>query len=68
VQGEKITFSTYKSKKELGEVLRKYGIDSGEITKIPPFEPEPVEIDDEDEVYNRNKTQDGNYRFGNGQE
>jgi hypothetical protein len=27
-----------------------------------------VEIDDEDEVYNRNKTQDGNYRFGNGQE
>ena len=42
-------FSTYKSKKELGEVLRKYGIDSSEITKIPPFEPEPVEIDDVDE-------------------
>ena len=66
------SFSSYKTKKELGEVLRKYGIDSSEITKIPPFEPEPVEIDDEDRgagaVYNRNKTQDGNYRFGNGQE
>ena len=41
------SFSSYKTKKELGEVLRKYGIDSNEITKIPPFEPEPVEIDDE---------------------
>jgi len=29
-------------------VLRKYEIDSNEITKIPPFELEPVEIDDED--------------------
>ncbi|CAB4445987.1 unnamed protein product [Rhizophagus irregularis] len=37
------------TKKELGEVLRKYGIDSNEITKILLFEPEPVEIDDEDE-------------------
>src|SRR3954471_22328141 len=43
------SFSSYKTKKELGEVLCKYGIDSNEITKIPPFEPEPVEIDDEDE-------------------
>ncbi|RIA79129.1 hypothetical protein C1645_841464, partial [Glomus cerebriforme] len=43
------SFFSYKTKKELGEVLRKYGIDSNEITKIPPFEPEPVEIDDEDE-------------------
>ncbi|PKK71743.1 hypothetical protein RhiirC2_848926 [Rhizophagus irregularis] len=43
------SFSSYKTKKELGEVLRKYGIDSSEITKIPPFELEPVEIDDEDE-------------------
>src|ERR1043165_8215961 len=43
------SFSSYKTKKELGEVLRKYGIDSNEITKVPPFEPEPVEIDDEDE-------------------
>jgi len=43
------SFSSYKTKKELKEVLRKYGIDSNEITKIPPFEPEPVEIDDEDE-------------------
>ena len=42
-------FSSYKTKKELSEVLRKYGIDSNEITKIPPFEPEPVEIDDGDE-------------------
>ena len=43
------SFSSYKTKKELSEVLRKYGIDSNEITKIPPFEPEPVDIDDEDE-------------------
>ena len=43
------SFSSYKTKKELKEVLCKYGIDSSEITKIPPFEPEPVEIDDEDE-------------------
>src|SRR5579859_4729294 len=27
------SFSSYKTKKELGEVLRKYGIDSNEITK-----------------------------------
>ncbi|RGB37068.1 hypothetical protein C1646_757395 [Rhizophagus diaphanus] len=43
------SFSSYKTKKELKEVLRKYGIDSNKITKIPPFEPETVEIDDEDE-------------------
>ena len=42
-------FSSYKTKKELSEVLRKYGIDSNEIIKIPSFEPEPVKIDDEDE-------------------
>ena len=42
-------FSSYKTKKELSEVLCKYGIDSNEITKILLFEPEPVEIDDEDE-------------------
>jgi len=43
------SFSLYKTKKELSEVLRKYGIDSNDIKKIPPFEPEPVKIDDEDE-------------------
>ena len=32
-------FSTYKIKKELGEVLEKYGIVSGDITRIPQFIP-----------------------------
>ncbi|CAG8697208.1 9926_t:CDS:2, partial [Funneliformis caledonium] len=36
-----------KTKKELGEMLCKYKIDSNKITKIPPFEPESVKIDDE---------------------
>src|SRR5947207_15957711 len=36
------SFSSYKTKKEMSEVLRKYGIDSNEITKILPFELEPV--------------------------
>ncbi|PKC63927.1 hypothetical protein RhiirA1_537427 [Rhizophagus irregularis] len=40
------SFSLYKTKKELGEVLRKYGIDSNDIKKIPPFVPEPVKIDE----------------------
>ncbi|CAB4415352.1 unnamed protein product [Rhizophagus irregularis] len=44
-------FSTYKTKKDLREVLRKYRIDSSKITKIPPFEPELVEIDDENEEF-----------------
>ena len=43
------SFSSYKTKKELSEVLRKYGIDTNDIRKIPPFVPEPVKIDDEDE-------------------
>ncbi|CAG8704644.1 12899_t:CDS:1, partial [Funneliformis caledonium] len=43
------SFSSYKTKKVLSEVLCKYGIDSSEITKISLFEPEPMEIDDEDE-------------------
>ena len=43
------SFSSYKTKKELSEMLRKYKIDSNKITKILPFEPEPVKIDDEDE-------------------
>src|SRR5438045_508923 len=42
-------FSSYKTKKDLSEVLRKYGIDTNDIRKIPPFVPEPVKIDDEDE-------------------
>ena len=29
--------------------MRKYGIDTNDIRKIPPFVPEPVKIDDEDE-------------------
>ena len=32
-------FSTYKTKKDLSEVLRKYGIDSNDIKSIPPFKP-----------------------------
>src|SRR6266480_2094740 len=43
------SFSSYKTKKELSEVLRKYGIDSNDIKKIPPFVPEPVKIDEADE-------------------
>ncbi|POG78534.1 hypothetical protein GLOIN_2v1537759, partial [Rhizophagus irregularis DAOM 181602=DAOM 197198] len=42
-------FSTYKTKKDLRKVLRKYEINSSKITKIPPFEPKPVEIDNKDE-------------------
>jgi hypothetical protein len=42
-------FSNYKTLKDLSKVLHKYGIDSNDIKKIPPFEPEPVKIDDEDE-------------------
>ena len=32
-------FSSYKTKKELSEVLEKYGIVSGDITRIPQFIP-----------------------------
>ncbi|RIA89399.1 hypothetical protein C1645_876760 [Glomus cerebriforme] len=38
----------HKTKKDLNEVLRKYGIDRNNIKKIPPFVPEPAKIDDED--------------------
>ena len=31
------SFSSYKTKKDLSEVLRKYGIDSSEITKFLPL-------------------------------
>ena len=33
------SFSSYKTKNDLSEVLRKYGINSNDIKKIPPFEP-----------------------------
>jgi hypothetical protein len=33
------SFSSYKTKKELGEVLEKYGIISGDITRFPQFIP-----------------------------
>ena len=33
------SFSSYKTKKELGEVLEKYGIVSRDITRIPQFIP-----------------------------
>jgi hypothetical protein len=33
------SFSSYKTKKELSEVLEKYGIVSGDITRIPQFIP-----------------------------
>ncbi|PKK57618.1 hypothetical protein RhiirC2_797721, partial [Rhizophagus irregularis] len=40
------SFSSYKTKKELGEVLGKYGIVSGDITRIPQFKPVPHPIDE----------------------
>ncbi|PKC10724.1 hypothetical protein RhiirA5_414014 [Rhizophagus irregularis] len=43
------SFFLYKTKKKLSKILRKYGIDSNEITKILLFESEPVKIDDENE-------------------
>ncbi|PKK71811.1 hypothetical protein RhiirC2_743954 [Rhizophagus irregularis] len=33
------SFSSYKTKKELSEMLKKYGIVSGDITRIPQFIP-----------------------------
>jgi len=45
------SFSSYKTKKELSEVLRKYGIDSNDIKKIPPFVPEPVKVDEADKHF-----------------
>jgi hypothetical protein len=67
-------FLSYKTKKDLSEVLSKYGIDSSEITKIPPFEPEPVKINDDDEELEQCITEIKRrmgiicYRFGNRQE
>ncbi|PKB96917.1 hypothetical protein RhiirA5_434032 [Rhizophagus irregularis] len=45
------SFSSYKTKKDLSEVLRKYSIDSNDIKKIPPFIPELVEIDGADKYF-----------------
>ncbi|PKK59535.1 hypothetical protein RhiirC2_290916 [Rhizophagus irregularis] len=45
------SFSSYKTKKDLSEVLRKYGIDSNDIKKIPPFVPESVKIDEADKHF-----------------
>src|SRR5438045_5269944 len=45
------SFSSYKTKKDLSEVLHKYGIDSNDIKKIPPFVPESVKIDDADKQF-----------------
>ena len=45
------SFSSYKTQKDLSEVLRKYGIDSNDIKKIPPFVPESVKIDDADKHF-----------------
>src|SRR4051812_32747436 len=42
------SFSSYKTKKELSEVLRKYRIDSNDIKKILPFVPESVKINEAD--------------------
>ncbi|RIA93906.1 hypothetical protein C1645_818773 [Glomus cerebriforme] len=38
------SFSSYKTKKELDEVLEKYGIISGDITHIPQFIPHKIKI------------------------
>ena len=45
------SFSSYKTLKDLNDVLRKYGIDSNDIKKIPPFVPEPVKIDEVDKHF-----------------
>src|SRR5436853_4051996 len=42
-------FSSYKTLTDLKDVLKKYGIDSNDITSIPPFMPETEKIDDNDE-------------------
>ncbi|PKY60916.1 hypothetical protein RhiirA4_485213, partial [Rhizophagus irregularis] len=43
------SFSSYKTKKELKEVLAKYGVQDGRITDIPQFTPKPHNIDDKNE-------------------
>ena len=42
------SFSSYKTKKDLSEVLHKYRINSNNIKKIPPFKLKSVKIDDND--------------------
>ena len=62
------SFSSYKTLKDLSDVLRKYGIDSNDIKKIPPFVPEPVKIDEADKHFQYCitdiKRKMGHYRFG----
>ncbi|CAB4470126.1 unnamed protein product [Rhizophagus irregularis] len=44
------SFSSYKTKKDLKEVLAKYGVQDGRITDIPQFTPKPHNIDDKNEA------------------
>ncbi|CAB4403367.1 unnamed protein product [Rhizophagus irregularis] len=39
------SFFLYKTKKDLKEVLAKYGVQDGRITDIPQFTPKPHNID-----------------------
>ncbi|RHZ59666.1 hypothetical protein Glove_362g73 [Diversispora epigaea] len=44
-------YSLYKNSKDLERVLKKFGIDGKEIGDIPPFKPETVKIEDDDEKF-----------------
>ncbi|GES98251.1 hypothetical protein GLOIN_2v1709121 [Rhizophagus clarus] len=44
------SFSSYKTKKDLKEVLAKHGVEDGRITDIPQFTPKPHNIDDKNEA------------------
>ncbi|CAB4395587.1 unnamed protein product [Rhizophagus irregularis] len=52
---KKRAFSSYKTKKELKEVLAKYGVQDGRITDIPQFTPKPHNIDDKNEALIRSE-------------
>src|SRR5437773_11904143 len=45
------SFFSYKTKKELSEVLHKYDINSNDIKKILPFVLEPVKINEADKHF-----------------
>jgi len=45
------SFFSYKTKKDLSEMLHKYGINSNNIKKISPFVPESVKINDADKHF-----------------
>ena len=47
------SYSSYKTLKHLKEVLSKYGIDSNDISSIPPFIPVTEKIDVNDEEIKR---------------